>query len=72
MQMLVEQHMLTAAEEQELLSELSFRPEDRWIQLLYRCATRGVGHPRGWDTDLVPPNMGRQEGFIGVLIQKIW
>lgn len=42
-QMLVEQHMLTAEEEQDLISELSFRPEDGWLQLLYRYAARGEG-----------------------------
>lgn len=50
-QMLVEQHMLNAAEEQALIAELSFRPEDRWLQLLYRCATQGVqglGAPQHW------------------------
>ena len=38
--------MLTAEEEQELLAELSFPPEERWLQLLYRCATAG-GRIRG-------------------------
>jgi len=35
---LVEGHMLTAAEEAELRASLRFRPQDRWLKLLYRRA----------------------------------
>jgi hypothetical protein len=35
-QVLVEGHMLTAAEEAELRASLRFRPQDRWLKLLYR------------------------------------
>ncbi len=38
--MLVEGHMLTAAEEAELRASLRFRPQDRWLKLLYRRAAR--------------------------------
>jgi len=36
----VEGHMLTAAEEAELRASLRFRPQDRWLKLLYRRAAR--------------------------------
>jgi hypothetical protein len=39
-QVLVEGHMLTAAEEAELRASLRFRPQDRWLKLLYRRAAR--------------------------------
>lgn len=45
-QVLVEGHMLTSAEEAELRDLLRFRPQDRWLQLLYRrapCAARLPG-----------------------------
>ena len=34
--MLVDGHLLTSAEEAELRGSLRFRPQDRWLQLLYR------------------------------------
>ena len=33
-----QKHMLTAEEERVLLAELSFGPDDRWLELLYRCS----------------------------------
>ena len=42
-QALIERHMLTAEEEQELLAGLSFLPEERWLQLLYRCPQMNLG-----------------------------
>ena len=39
-QALVEGHMLTGEEEANLRESLSYREEDRWLHLLYRCALR--------------------------------
>jgi hypothetical protein len=38
--------MLTNAEELELLDGLPFRPEDRWLALLYRAKCKKVPSPR--------------------------
>ena len=35
-QVLTEKHMLTAAEEWDLVEQLHFAPEDAWLQTLYR------------------------------------
>ena len=36
LQVLTEKHMLTAAEEWDLIEQLRFAPEDAWLQTLYR------------------------------------
>ena len=36
-QVLTEKHMLTAAEEWELVQQLHFAPEDAWLQTMYKC-----------------------------------
>jgi len=43
---LVDNHMLTNAEELELLDGLPFRAEDRWLALLYRAKCKKVPSPK--------------------------
>jgi hypothetical protein len=39
---LIDNHMLTNSEELSLLDSLPFRPQDRWLALLYRAKCKKV------------------------------
>ena len=43
LQVLTEKHMLTAAEEWDLIQQLRFAPEDAWLQTLYQCVLMTLG-----------------------------
>jgi hypothetical protein len=47
--------MLTNSEELSLLDSLPFRPQDRWLALLYRAKCKKVrGRPKGLDCSSRP------------------
>lgn len=59
--------MLTSAEEAELRASLRFRPQDRWLQLLYRRALAlhcGGGVKPRLPRSLVQPACKSQDGAI--------
>ncbi len=54
--------MLTSEEEAALRESLRFREEDRWLHLLYRCATGGSVYDvtRGQNLSAAPESLQRK------------
>ena len=55
--LLVEGHLLTAEQEQQLLSSIAFPDSARWLELVYRCQCKSYGQEtlmEGYLTELEP------------------